>query len=470
MTTAAQKIQASKAAAQKKRKATGDASKKDKKKPAKKTKTGHISTSNTAAYHYFDRKNVKAVCQDDKKRIRKACNDKADAEEESKKSVDSARLDPKKTNATTRSLTTTLKKGLTAIDGLGKKKSGYTQNDSNKWMENHCGGLWNKPGGVTDPKGEKIPNTEAFKEQIKDKVGDLTKAAEDVEKVAKEKLENYAKDYFKDHAKDVMDSAAEKAAKRIALIRTPALAGLVSRLGMWESMGQLIGNAAGAIVTGDIETKFNAVVKTVEDSVAKVAEYKKLLTTGLEDAMASTMAGIAVANPCIKARKCLLVPYKDADKTAKGNGCCPGQTGHHVLPSAMFNKYAPVTDAKGKTTMKADGKRDCWKNYDHDQALTMCLEGTTNRATNGSHGLAHAGTAEILQDQRNSPDMPYTKARDEISTMFSKAYGCNAKCIQAQLDDSLKDKHSCGDLKKAQVTPHSGESGGGPKVDGGKND
>jgi hypothetical protein len=446
----------------KKRKAGDVAPKKNNKNPEKKPKPGHISTSNTAAFHYFDSKHMDKECENDKKRIIDQCNDKADAAEESKKSVDSARLDPKKTNATTRALGTTLKKGLTAIDGLGKTKSGYKLNDKNKWMENHCGGLWHKPGGVTDPKDKKIPNTEAFKDQIKDKVGELTKAAEDAEKVAKEKLENYAKDYFKDHAKDVMDSAAEKAAKRAALIRTPALAGLLSRLGMWESMGHIIGNAAGAIVTGDMETKFNAVVKTVEDAVEKVAEYKKLLTTGLEDAMASTMAGIAVANPCIKARKCLLVPYKDAGKTAKGNGCCPGQTGHHVLPSSMFNKYAPVTDDKGITTMKADGKRDCWKNYDHDQALTMCLEGTTNRATNGSHGLAHAGTGEILEKERSSPDMPYTKARDKIAAMFATTYGCEAKCITAQLDASLKDKHSCGDLSKANVTPHSGESGGGP--------
>lgn len=459
-----------KAAQTKRRKAENQAAGKGKEKAPRKPKVSPVSTSNTAAYHYFARKDMKEACAVDKKRIEDACNDKEDAEKASKASVAGAKLNPERTNATTRSLTATLKKGLTAIDGLGKAKSKYVPNDNNKWMQNHCGGLWHKPGGVTDPQGKKIPNTEAFKEQIKDKVGEMGALAENAEKQAMEKLNNYAKDYFKEHASDIGGKAADKVAKRVALSRTPALSGLIARLGTLEALGHAIGNTAGAIVTNDIETKFNAVVQAVQDAQQKVAEYKALLTNGLEDAMASTMAGIALNNPCIKARKCLLVPYKDADKTHKGNGCCPGQTGHHVLPSSMFNKYEPQT-VNGKTTMKEAGPRECWKKYRHNDALTMCLEGTTNRATNGSHGLAHKGTDEIVGRHRTSPDMPYATARDKVAKMFATAFGCNADCIKAQLDDSLKNKHSCGDLEsKGQVTPHSGEPGGGPIIGTGEND
>ena len=187
--------------------------------------------------------------------------------------------------------------------------------------------------------------------------------------------------------------------------------------------------------------------------------------------MASTQAGIAYANPCIKARKCMLLPYKDTDKTAQGNGCCPGQTGHHVLPGAMFYNYAPETHPKtGKVSMKKAGQRDCWKKYKHGDAPTICLEGTTNRATNGSHGLAHKVTNELIRDHRSSPDMSYETASGEISKLLGTPFGCNPDCIKAQLDAYYKKVHNCGDLGGAKVTPHSGEPGGGPDVTNSPND
>jgi hypothetical protein len=81
-----------------------------------------------------------------------------------------------------------------------------------------------------------------------------------------------------------------------------------------------------------------------------------------------------------------------------------------------------------------------------------------------NHGLAHKGTAEVLDKQLGQPDMDYTSARDKIAEMIAKPYGCNPDCIKAQLDDSYQKMHSCGDVKQAKVTPHSGESGGGPKL------
>ncbi|NHZ81953.1 hypothetical protein F2P44_22135 [Massilia sp. CCM 8695] len=453
-----------KAAREKRRRATSAETRQDNRR-TRVVRPARYSPANTADFHYFDSRTMHPSCRKDKARIKDACNDKANAEEDSKKAAEGAKLNPTNVNGTTRSLSRELKKAATALDGAGKTRSGYVRNDKNKWMENHCGGLWNKPGGQYGPKGEKVNNTEGFKQQIKDKVGELSKLADDAKGAAMGKLENFAKNYFKDHADDILESAAEKAAKRAAFVKgSPVVAKAFSRLSMWETLGHVIGNAAGAIMTNDIETKFQAVSKAAFDAVEKAAEYQRILAPGgLEDVMASTMAGIAFANPCIKARKCLLVPYDQSGETDKGKGCCPGQTGHHVLPKAMFNKYTQET-VDGKPKMVEGGLRDCWKDYNQKKALTICLEGTTNRAANGSHGMAHAGTAALMQRHRTSTDMPYTTARDEISTMLAQAYGCDPNCLKAQLDESMKDEHSCGPLKGAQVSPHSGESRGGPDV------
>jgi hypothetical protein len=277
---------------------------------------------------------------------------------------------------------------------------------------------------------------------------------------------------MKNHVKETLGAAAEKAARRAAISRFPTLMAFIGRLSLYEGLGKLLGNVAGAIATDDMSRMYDAIEKELAEIQAKLAEAEKLLTQGgLEDAMASTMSGIAIANPCIKARKCLLVPFKDTGKTAKGNGCCPGQTGHHVLPDAMFKQYEAKPDAAPGSKMKADGKnRACWGKYKHADAPTMCLEGTTNRATNGSHGLAHKATEVAFDDMLGQENMGYEEARNRISRILSKPLGCNPDCIKAQLDDYYKSAHTCGKLEGAQVTPHSGKPNSGPVEGTGIND
>jgi hypothetical protein len=429
-------------------------------------KSGAGTPANTSSFHYFANQHMAAACKADKERIHKAC-DTPEGQKESADSAGKARLDTRVAppGSAKARLQSSFKRGVRALDGVGKVKSKYKNNKQNDWLQQHCTGLWNKPGGTKE-------STEGFQEQIKKDVDEAIANYKTLGQENLDKIRNFADDYMKGHASEVAQGMAEKAAQRTALYRIPVVNGLVAFYSRWEGLGTLIGNVAGAIATDDMARKFDALQKEMQDISEKLAELEGLVKGGLEDAMANTMSALALANPCIKARKCLLVPYKDADKTAKGNGCCPGQTGHHVLPGAMFSKYAPVTetktDSKGlstsTTTMKAVGPRDCWKKYDHNSALTMCLEGTTNRATNGSHGLAHKGTAEVLDDVLGKPDMSYTEAKERISKMLAKPYGCNPDCIKAQLDESYKKMHACGDLKNAQVTPHSGESGGGPKL------
>ncbi len=194
---------------------------------------------------------------------------------------------------------------------------------------------------------------------------------------------------------------------------------------------------------------------------------------GAEDVMATMMAEVAESNDCIKARKCRLVPFSDVEDTKTGKGCCPGQTGHHVLPNAMFQRYAPVTrineEKKTTTTMEAQGLRKCWEDYSERNALTICLEGAGNKDGNGSHGRAHSETEKVAEKFRHSPDMPYKIARTEIASRIATLFGCDPACMIAQLDDKLKGFYSkndeCGSFPdNAMVSPHSGKPHGGPHV------
>ncbi|UXH80625.1 HNH/endonuclease VII fold toxin-2 domain-containing protein [Roseateles amylovorans] len=427
------------------------------KKPTKQAASG----TNTATFPYFDKQSLPPSCKADSDRIHEKC-DKDEGVQEGKDSFAKAKTDgaQHKPGSLVNRLQGKFRGALRAIDGVGKISSKYKPNAKNQWMENHCTGLWNKPGG-----GEGGSNIKKFEDQIADTIKNEKEVVEKVKNEAMEKLQNFAKDYYKEHLNETMGAAAEKAAKRAAMSRFPALMAVVGRVSAYEGLGKLIGNVAGAIATDDMAKRFDAVEKTLNAAQEKLSEVMSFTKGKVEDAMASTQAGIAYANPCIKARKCMLIPYKDTDKTAQGNGCCPGQTGHHVLPDAMFYKYAPETHPKtGKVSMKKGGHRDCWKKYKHGDAPTICLEGTTNRATNGSHGIAHKVTNEFIADHRSAQSMSYETASTEISKLLGTPFGCNPDCIKAQLDAYYKKAHGCGDLDKAEVTPHSGEPGGGPRV------
>jgi hypothetical protein len=163
---------------------------------------------------------------------------------------------------------------------------------------------------------------------------------------------------------------------------------------------------------------------------------------------ANIMSLMAQLDPCVRARKCMLVPYKNTkgigDKAAKeirdseegggglkaiaqarhGNGCCPGQTGHHILPDAMVDPA------------KCPG-------YDYDMAPTVCLEGTNNHAGHGSHGMAHGNLKTSIQryKTRTKKDtIPYADAKKHgLDAIELAGVGhCERACLEAQLDKHYK--------------------------------
>lgn len=188
----------------------------------------------------------------------------------------------------------------------------------------------------------------------------------------------------------------------------------------------------------------------------------------LSNTWANAMDGIAESNPCIKAKKCSLVPYKPTksaeDQAKKGDGCCPGQTGHHLMPDTMFRdpkKKKPKTKREDQPTL------DCWGNYTEDGAPTICVEGTTNNSANGSHGRMHEKTDQALAPYASQKDMPYATARNLLADLVEAQFGCPKECTKAQLDEFYKGAYTCTDpaFDKATVMPDSGK--GGKKKSGG---
>jgi hypothetical protein len=129
----------------------------------------------------------------------------------------------------------------------------------------------------------------------------------------------------------------------------------------------------------------------------------------------------AEGNECVKKSRCYLRPYKP---NSSEDGCCPGQTGHHIPPKACFKK--------GKKYQKG---------YSSSKALCVCMEGMNQHA--GSHGKNHAAI-EYLADKKNiSPgDSCDLKEYNSLCAATVAALtGCNKQCLENQLNSSLEGKN-----------------------------
>jgi hypothetical protein len=122
-------------------------------------------------------------------------------------------------------------------------------------------------------------------------------------------------------------------------------------------------------------------------------------------------------NPCIKARKCMLVPKEAKKKGGPQGDCCPGQTGHHLIEGASF------TGVSG------------WGNYDYDAAPTVCAEGPSWHT--GSHRELHlyqAAAASNLAPTGKWSRKVATKSGVKAHRKAFPEAGCSNKCLEAQLN------------------------------------
>ncbi|WP_321950768.1 HNH/endonuclease VII fold toxin-2 domain-containing protein [Paraburkholderia bannensis] len=411
----------------------------------------HTTGPNTGSTFYFSNATVEEACAKDKKRIDDECG--PDKASQSKHAAQNAPADDRHKGLD--ELAHKVRDGVLALDAAGRTASGYKENSKNAWIGNHCHGEWFKP--VTTSNG-----FNEFKNELTKLQGDLKGEAMDLAKQAGWKVVDKAKTSATDYATRTLQKEGASAVSLLVPGVGEVVEGVtqvvVAADGVWTTLSTGWDMAKYAVNEGP---KILSNMKNLYAQADKIAGWLK--PEGIQDLWATQMSAVAIANPCLRARKCKLVPYSKTSnprsQASSGDGCCPGQTGHHVLPDSMFYDY--VSDGKGGS--KQGAMRSCWGKYKHGDAPTMCLEGTTNNAANGSHGLAHDLTEDVIKGHRNAPSMSYTMARDRISDVLAIPYGCSPACIKAQLDKYYKDAHTCGDLKNAEVTPHSGNAGGGPK-------
>jgi hypothetical protein len=122
-------------------------------------------------------------------------------------------------------------------------------------------------------------------------------------------------------------------------------------------------------------------------------------------------------NPCLRARKCMLVPKEAKKKGGPQGDCCPGQTGHHLIEGASF------TGVPG------------WGNYDYNAAPTVCAEGPSWHT--GSHRELHlyqAAAATNLAPGGKWSRKVATKAGAKAHRKTFPEAGCSNKCIEAQIN------------------------------------
>lgn len=151
----------------------------------------------------------------------------------------------------------------------------------------------------------------------------------------------------------------------------------------------------------------------------------------------------------------MLVPYKNTGVSPKakaqakhGQGCCPGQTGHHILPDSMTAGRCP--------------------GYDHGEAPVICLEGTTHFPGWGSHGEAHQKLKDKIKDYRkdrsakkSSPNTISYKDASRLGIDAVREAGarqCDAACLQAQLDAHYQNCENTNGVSQ-DLTPTDGTSG-----------
>ena len=324
-------------------------------------------------------------------------------------------------------------------DEVAQDAYGYTRTTDNAWVGEHCDGLWIKPSnGVEEFKKAKA-QIEKFLNQ--DKWSLAQSALGELMELAKAQLSPTF----------LIQKAGGFALRSIlkeggALITGATGIGLVVSAGLtaW-TITDMIGTATEiATALGPEGLEILAELKTVEYVEKffkdKLAQWQKDPTKFMADAM----TGLAAADKCILARKCMLVPFNKTSPARSaarsGQGCCPGQSGHHVLPGSMFKPILKGLPDPAFTNA-------CTGGYDHNNAPTICLEGTDN--THGSHGVAHSklrAKIEKYQEKQEvakkaggkgaNPDrISYKDAKEAaLDAIRFVAPFCKRACLEAQLD------------------------------------
>jgi hypothetical protein len=117
----------------------------------------------------------------------------------------------------------------------------------------------------------------------------------------------------------------------------------------------------------------------------------------------------AKKSKCAQAARCYLRPYKPKKDQ---DGCCPGQTPHHIPPKACF---------------------DGLSSYDVNSALCVCMEGMSQHV--GSHGKNHAAIDYLATKKgfKKNGTCDLNDYNRLCCAAVAQQAGCDQKCLEEQL-------------------------------------
>lgn len=366
---------------------------------------------NTATHIYFDSEAVNDKCDKDFKAIARACKPESEHQ--------------KKTKGVAGKLSDMMEK----LDKIGRKTSGYVRNKGNAWMDDHCSGMWLKPNRFKDDKTYTAEQLDAIKDAIQnldvkllDKLTLLTASLDDMFELAYDILpESLVKNIATKFALKTSFKGVVGAAGGETLI-VPAL------MIAWTITDILTTASELAALMGDKGAQALEAILAIDDLGDKAKALLDEMVNEPAKAHANLMSLLGLMDSCLRARKCLLVPYSKQNSNS-GAGCCPGQTGHHLIPDSA---------AKGSCT-----------SYTKGSAPVMCLEGTTNDKGWGTHGNAHATLKDLINKYREKRtrknQSPNNISQEEMSNNAidavrnsGAALQCDKECLLAQLNAYYK--------------------------------
>ena len=338
---------------------------------------------NTGVWHFLDTRSEKRACKGEKERVEKACGG---MKQEKRK----------------------WGRGSRWVD-VGKPVD---------WKLPECGVLMVKPFKL-----DQQPGIDNLLGQVEERLGDLSR------------IDGMVSDAM-GAVKDRLIGMGAGFLVKQGLKKVPAVGWAWQ---VWSLKDDIAQVAHVKQVWGAAKSEAERITTQVQSIREDLAALRDRITAGDFDGAAAQLADwqrtAATLNDCTRARKCMLVPFEDADKRSgdpkSRDGCCKGQTGHHLIPDAYL-----------KHGQGCPG-------YNYDKAPVVCAEGAND--THGSHGAAHTaliGFARKGVDRAGN--IPYEKAVDAAIKSHTETFPfslCSVRCLKAQLDNYYKgkEKGKCSD-------------------------
>ncbi|EOF5082578.1 PAAR-like domain-containing protein [Salmonella enterica] len=380
----------------------------------------HGSTANTPPSIYVDTKTKTGPCGEEVREVERHCRPKNQKDDDKSRKAAKTRLG----KIVSYDKLKKLEEKAEAI----KSKLGYKRNKQNDWIDDHCEGLMLRPW--SDKEINKNFNAELANE--------LKKLTNDLDNLTKE-IVSEIDNYFAGVLQQAQDKATQvlidKLEKKVAIKVASQGAKFVVKgaIASVPIAGWIISGAWAAYDVYDIWDSYdelNKLKEVFEEAKEIITDNKKTMKALSElmgdvskkspmQLIASGMDVFARLNSCTRARRCLMVRYDDTKgyrESFEGKGCCPGQTGHHLIPEAM-------------------AKSGC-ENYNHDEAPVICVEGVNQYQ--GSHKTVHDRLHLAVLSVGEGKAIKYDPtARDMAIISFKTAFPeskCDVKCLRAQLD------------------------------------